>query len=166
MIAKLAGAVLMTAGGAWLGMAFSRGMYRSARAVEDMSAALGVMSSEISLLGTPLPDIFERLARDGPEAAREFFLGLCSEAYADGFPAAWCAQIPRLMLPKEAEETLRRLSLTLGRYGADRQCAELGAARLELSGCAQRLRESARVRRRVCPGLGASCAAITAVLLF
>ena len=162
---KLFGALLMTAGGAGLGLALVCGTQAHIGAVDDVGAALGVLRSEISLLGTPLPDVFDRLARDGPESARSFFAALRTGVYPDGFAAAWRGALPELNLPPDAEGALDRLALTLGRYDAVRQCAELDAACLALEDCARRQRERVRVMRGICPGLGACAAAFIAVLL-
>ena len=165
MMLKLFGAALMTAGGAGAGFALVRAEIARADAVEDVRAALGILRSEISLLETPLPDIFDRLARDGPESARDFFAALSAGVYPDGFAEAWRGALPRLALATDAERVMDRLALTLGRYGAGQQCAELDAAGSALADCVQRLRERTRIRRGICPGLGASAAAVIAVLL-
>ena len=99
----------MAFAGAALGFERSARVKRRARLLSALCAALGVMAEEISLLRTPLPELFAQLAERGPEESRAFFAGLSA---ADGSPLSerWSACADALPLAGAQPGTLRRCS--------------------------------------------------------
>lgn len=161
---KIAGALLMAFAGAALGVERSARVKLRARLLSALCAALGVMAEEISLLRTPLPELFGQLAERGPEETRAFFAELSA---ADGSPLSerWSACADELPIRVEEREVLRALGLSLGRYDAASQCTQIEHVRAQL----QRMTEEARSERdgkaKTYVGLGLSLGAMLAVIL-
>lgn len=161
---KIIGALLLAGSGAALGFERSACVRRHVRLLAALTAALGVMGEEISLLRTPLPELFAGLAGRGPAQTRTFFASLSD---TDGRPLSerWSESVQALPLDGEARETLCALGMSLGRYDAGAQCAQI-----ELT-CAQlrRMTQEARIERdgraRTYVGLGLSLGAMLAVIL-
>ncbi len=116
------------------------------------------------MLRTPLPELFARLAgRAGPEL-RGFFAALSEP---DGRPVSgkWGECVDALPLLPEDRETLRSLSLSLGRYDAGSQCAQIELVRTQLERLAQEARCERDGRAKTYLGLGLSLGAMAAVIL-
>lgn len=162
--AKIAGALLLSLAGAALGLERSARVKRRVRLLSHLGAALGVMAEEISMLRTPLPELFARLAgRAGPELGG-FFAAL-SEPDARPVSERWGECVDALPLLPEERETLRSLSLSLGRYDAQSQCAQLELVRSQLARLAQEARLERDGKARTYLGLGLSLGAMAAVIL-
>lgn len=161
---KIAGALLMAFAGAALGFERSARVKRRARLLSALCAALGVMAEEISLLRTPLPELFAQLAERGPEETRSFFAGLSA---ADGSPLSerWSACADALPLADEERETLRALGLSLGRYDAVSQCAQIEHTRALLQHMTDQARSERDGKAKTYVGLGLSLGAMLAVIL-
>lgn len=162
--ARIAGALLLAAAGAAIGFERSARVKRRASLLSALCAALGVMAEEISLLRTPLPELFSRLAVNGPEETRGFFASLTA---ADGSPLSgrWSVCVNALPVGAEEKEALNALGMSLGRYDAQSQCAQIEYTRALL----QQMTEQARCERdgkaKTYVGLGLSLGAMLAVIL-
>lgn len=164
-IVRLSGALLLALAGAALGLERSAQVRRRARVLSALCAALGVMEEEISLLRTPLPELFARLAERGGEELRGFFAAL---SVSDGRPVSekWGECVSALPLDGEGRETLRSLALSLGRYDAQSQCAQIGLVRARLERMTQEARSERDGRAKTYVGLGLSLGAMAAVILW
>lgn len=162
--ARLWGALLLVISGAALGSERSARVRRRVRVLSALGAALGVMGEEISMLRTPLPELFARLAgRCAPEL-RGFF-GALSEAEGPPLSDRWGECVDALPLSPEERGTLRALGLSLGRYDAAAQCAQIGLVRAQVERLAQEARLERDGRGRTYLGLGLSLGAMAAVIL-
>lgn len=163
-IARLCGALLLVTAGAALGLEGSTRVKRRVRVLSALSAALGVMAEEISMLRTPLPELFAQLSgRAGPEL-RGFFAAL-SEPDDGPLSGKWGECVDALPLSPEERETLRSLSLSLGRYDAPSQCAQIELVRAQIGRLAQEARTERDGRAKTYLGLGLSLGAMAAVVL-
>lgn len=162
--ARIAGALLLAAAGAALGYECGARVRQRARLLSALCAALGVMEEEISLLRTPLPELFARLAGRGPRETRAFFAALSADD--DGvLLSRWSACVNALPLNGEERETLDALGLSLGRYDAASQCAQIGSVRAQLQRLAGEARAERDGRAKTYAGLGLSLGAMAAVIL-
>lgn len=162
--ARLSGALLLVIAGAALGLERSARVKRRVRLLSALGAALGVMAEEISMLRTPLPELFAQLAgRAGPEL-REFFATL-SEPDERLLSGKWGECVDALPLLPEERETLRSLSLSLGRYDAGSQCAQIELVRAQIERLAQEARIERDGKAKTYLGLGLSLGAMAAVIL-
>lgn len=162
--ARLSGALLLVIAGAALGLERSARVKRRVRLLSALGAALGVMAEEISMLRTPLPELFAQLAgRVGPEL-RGFFAALSEP---DGRPVSeeWGECVDELPLLPEERETLRSLALSLGRYDAPSQCAQIELVRTQVGRLAQEARLERDGKGKTYLGLGLSLGAMVAVIL-
>ena len=161
----LAGAALMLLGGAAAGLGLRRAQTERVRLLEELCAALAVMKSEIASLQTPLPELFSRLSHEGPPRLREFFAANAALAAEGRLSEGWTASAAALPAGERAYAALARLGLSLGRYDALRQCAELDTARESIAAAAETERTRLERRGRLLPGLGACLGAMLAILL-
>lgn len=162
--ARISGALLLVIAGAALGLERSARVKRRVRLLAALGAALGVMAEEISMLRTPLPELFAQLSgRAGPELSG-FFAAL-SEPDERPVSEKWSECVDALPLLPEERETLRSLSLSLGRYDAGSQCSQIELVRSQI----ERLTQEARCERdgkaKTYLGLGLSLGAMAAVIL-
>lgn len=162
--ARLAGALLLILAGAALGLERGARVKGRVRLLSALCAALSVMAEEISLLRTPLPELASRLAASGPEELRSFFAALSPPGGAP-FSEKWAEEVNSLPLNAEARETLSSLGLSLGRYDAQSQCAQIELTRTRLERLTQEARAERDGRAKIYPGLGLSLGAMAAVIL-
>lgn len=162
--AKLVGALLLTAAGALLGFERSARVKRRVSLLTALCAALGVMAEEISMLRTPLPELFARLAGRGPEETRSFFTSLCTDG-GEMLSGRWSACVNALPLGAEEREALHALGMSLGRYDARSQCAQIEYVLSQLRREAERARCERDGKAGTYLGLGLSLGAMAAVIL-
>lgn len=161
---RIVGALLLTGAGAALGLESSARVKRRAALLAALTAALGVMSEEISLLRTPLPELFAGLAMRGPVETRAFFASL-SDTGGRPFSTRWSECARALPLDGEARETLCALGMSLGRYDAASQCAQIALTCAGLQRMTQEARSERDGRAKTYAGLGLSLGAMLAVIL-
>ncbi len=161
---RLSGALLLVIAGAALGLERSARVKRRVRLLSALGAALGVMAEEISMLRTPLPELFAHLSGRAAPELRGFFAAL-SEPDERPLSEKWGECADALPLAPEERETLRSLSLSLGRYDAGAQCAQLELARAQLARLEQEARCERDGRAKTYLGLGLSLGAMAAVIL-
>lgn len=155
----------MLLGGMAAGLSLRRAQRERLCLLEELGAALAVMKSEIASLQTPLPELFSRLSREGPPRLRAFFSVNAVLAAEGRLSEGWAASAGGLPAGERACAALARLGLSLGRYDALRQCAELDTARASIAAAAEDERARLERRGRLYPGLGACLGAMLAILL-
>ena len=168
---KMLGALLLAAGGLWLGMLKSAGQYRRASALLQLSAAMEMMRGEISLNLTPVPELMELISRsfDGPVGI--FFRNvslLMPELGKETLAELWSRAVDGtadLPLSRAEMDELRLLGGALGRFGAGEQGRSLTLAADKFSGFASKAGEKAAQERKLCAGVGASAGLMLAIML-
>lgn len=157
---RLLGAALLTGLGGAVGGAAVRSLRRRAELLRELSAGLGLMAEELTLLRTPLPDIFDLLGD------RPFFCLLRAGFGAEPTAALWRRAAEALDIKQADREALASLAPVVGRYDAARQAAEISLVRARLDRSAQALEADLSGRARTYTGLGLSLGAMLAVILF
>ena len=165
------GALLLTAGGLWLGMLKSAGQYRRVNALLRLSAAMEMMRGEIALNLTPVPELMELISRsfDGPVG--EFFRNtseLMPELGKESLSELWSRAVDEtadLPLNRGERDELRLLGSVLGRFDAGEQERVLLLAADKFAGLASRAGEKAAQERKLCAGVGASAGLMLAIML-
>lgn len=165
---RLMGAVLIAAGGTWLGFQASESLRRQVRELRRMSAGLAVLEGELELNAPPLSQLLARGARRSEGSAKELF-HVCAqglERLEEDFSSLWRCQVDTHgELGAEGQEVLASLGNLLGRYEVQRQRQALSAARRQLEELADRLEQDCRGRSRVYEVLGISGGAFLIILL-
>lgn len=166
---RLMGAVLVAAGGAWLGFQAAAGLRRRARALRQMEAGLALLERELELNAPPLPRLLERGAARSEGPAKQLFQS-CLQGLdrldREEFSCLWRRLVgERSELTGEGQEILAPLGDTLGRYEAERQREVLSAARRRLGELSARLEADSRRQGRVYQALGLSGGAFLVILL-
>ena len=157
--ARLLGAALLTAGGAFFGWSRVAARKRRLALLRALSAGLGQMEEELRALQTPLPDLFARLG-DRP------FFSLLHLGFGSGsVEALWRRAALALELSDEEREALCAPAPFVGRYDAARQAGALALCRSRLDALADRLEAELNGSARSFCGLGAALGAMLAVLL-
>ena len=166
---RMVGAVLVAAGGGWLGFQAAIGMRTQVRALRQTSAGLALLERELELNAPPLSRLLERGAErsQGPaeELFRNCFRGL-DHLDREDFSSLWRRLVSGChALGSEGQAVLFPLGDTLGRYDGERQREALAAARRRLEELSARLEEDSRRRGRVYQALGLSGGAFLTILL-
>ena len=166
---RLMGAVLVAAGGAFLGFQAAAGLRRRVRAVRQMGAGLALLERELELNAPPLSRLLERGAARSEGPAKALFQ-CCVQGLdhleREEFSSLWrrlAGEHPELTV--EGQAILSPLGDTLGRYEAPRQLEALSAARRRLEELAARLEADSRRQGRVYQALGLSGGAFLVILL-
>ena len=157
---KLLGALLLTAAGALLGWDRTREKKQRAALLRELSASLGLMADELSLLRTPLPSVFEKL-RGSP-----FFQLLHAGFGSEALETLWTRAAASLDLGEAERASLSSLGAVVGRYDAPRQTAEIALVRARLDRAAEDCERELAGRARSYAGLGACLGAMLSVILF
>jgi len=166
---RLTGAVLVAAGGAFLGFQAAAGLRRRVRVLRQMEAGLALLERELELNAPPLSRLMERGAAHSEGPARALFEG-CLQGLdhldREDFSTLWRhLTAEQSALPPEGQAILSPLGDTLGRYEAERQREALSAARRQLEELASRLEKDSRRQGRVYQALGLSGGAFLIILL-
>lgn len=165
---RVMGAVMVAAGGAWLGFQAAEGLRRQVRELRRMSAGLAVLEGELELNAPPLSQLLERGAKRSAGSARELFRTCAQgmERLEGDFSSLWRSQVEaHWELGAEGREALAALGNVLGRYEVPRQRQALSAVRRQLEELAGRLEQDSRGRSRVYEALGISGGAFLIILL-
>ena len=157
---RLAGGGLLALAGALLGYERHRELRARKQALEQLGAALGRMSAELTGLHTPMPQLFARL-EDCP-----FFLLVSAGFGAEPLEKLWRRAAAVQPIPETDRETLAGLGTVVGRYEAERQAAEIALVRTRLEDSAAALEREISTRSRHYAGLGAALGGMLAVMLF
>ncbi|MCI8304625.1 MAG: stage III sporulation protein AB [Lawsonibacter sp.] len=166
---RMVGAVLVAAGGGWLGFQAAIGMRTQVRALRQTSAGLALLERELELSAPPLPQLLAWGAARSQGPARELFQG-CVQGLErlerEDFSSLWRRLAgAQTLLGEEGQAVLLPLGDTLGRYDAGQQREALAAARRRLEELAARQEEDSRRRGRVYEALGLSGGAFLVILL-
>ena len=166
---RLIGAVLVAAGGGWLGFQAAAELRRGVRALEQMAEGLALLERELEMNAPPLSQLMARGAARGQGPARALFQGCVrglDRLDREEFSALWRRLVREQDgLTGEGQAILSPLGDTLGRYEAERQREALAAARRRLEALAARLEADSRRQGRVCQALGLSGGAFLVILL-
>ena len=157
---RLAGSGLLVVSGALLGSSRKREKCREKAELERLCTALGLLAAELSALRTPMPQAFEKL-EDCP-----FFLLVSAGFGGEALDSLWRRAAEAQPIPEDARSALAGLAPVMGRYDAQRQCAELLLVRERLAGCAAALEREIEDRGRHYAGLGAALGGMLAAVLF
>ncbi len=157
---RLLGGGLLVLSGALFGYGGTSALRERARALRALSAALGLLESELILRRTPLPEIFERLRGE------RFFALFAAGFGAEPTERLWRRAAAALELDDAATRARAGLGAVIGRYDAARQAAEIAAVRARLTEQAAEAERELAARGRRLPGLGAALGAMAAILLF
>lgn len=160
MILKLFGGGFLVLAGVLFGHCRLSALRARERTLRELSSALGFMQNELTLLQTPLPQIFEK------QRSCLFFRLLTAGFGTEATETLWRRAAMSLDLPAEAAAALSGLGCVIGRYDAARQVAEIEIVRSQLSDSADRLSEEIAARGKSFTGLGAAAGAMLAVILF
>lgn len=134
---RLAGAALLAAGTALLGLCAVRRLDGRVQDLEQLTAGLEVMLRELDYRLAPLPELLERAAAETGGRVSRFF-GLCAQgaSHLNGrtFQAVWCqaAEAGQLRLEQGDMALLEQLGGVLGRYDGESQRQALAAASVRL----------------------------------
>ena len=166
---RLMGAVLVAAGGAYLGFQAAAALRRRVRALRQLEAGLALLERELELNAPPLFQLLERGAARSEGAAKALFEG-CLQGLdrldREEFSCLWRRLAEEQAgLPPEGRAILSARGDTRGRYAAPRQREALAAARRRLEELAVRLEADSRRQGRVYQALGLSGGAFLVILL-
>ena len=166
---RLMGAVLVAAGGAYLGFQAAAALRRRVRALRQLEAGLALLERELELNAPPLVQLLARGAARSEGPAKALFEG-CLQGLdrldREEFSCLWRRLAEEQAgLPPEGRAILSALGDTLGRYEAPRQREALSAARRRLEELAVRLEADSRRQGRVYQALGLSGGAFLVILL-
>ncbi len=166
---RLLGAVLIAAGGGWMGLQAAGGLRRRVCALRQMADGLALLEQELELSAPPLPRLMARVAGRGRGPAEVLFRS-CAQGLErldrESFSDLWRRLVGELgELGAEGQAVLLPLGDTLGRCGVQRQREALSAARRRLEDLAARQEADCRRQGRVYQALGLSGGAFLVILL-
>lgn len=163
------GAVLVAAGGAWMGLWAAEELRRRERALEDMASGLALLEQELGLGGLPLGPMFRALSEQVRGPAKALFAACgaeLSQTDRPTFPVIWSRLVQELPgLDREARRTLSLLGETLGRCDGMSQQQAVAAVRRQLEEQRRRAGEDRRKRGRVYQILGLTGGVFLVILL-
>lgn len=165
---RLAGAVLVAAGGAWLGFSAAGELRRRERTLRALLGALDWMERELSFRLAPMPELLggAALRTDGPVSdffahCRDGLDGLGEKTLA----LLWREGLGHLGLDERAAVALEELGDALGRCDGEGQVRAVGRARAELDRALDQAREDRKDIGRMYRVLGVSAGAVLVILL-
>lgn len=166
---RLIGAVLVAAGGAWVGFQAAAGVRSQVWAVRHMAEGVAALERELELNAPPLPQLLARAAAHSEGPAQRLFQGCLwgmDHLEQERFAALWRRLVPECAgLNREGQEILLPLGDILGRYDTGEQREGLSAIRRRLEKLAARLEADCRRQGRVYQALGLSGGAFLVILL-
>jgi len=168
---RVAGAVLVGASGAVMGVYMGRGLRLRVKVLGLLIFALQTIESEISFARTPLPEIIKKLSLLGDSPVSELFkdMSLRFESRHDSFAQVWCGCLRKrrdeLALTGEETEILCDLGTSLGRYDLESEVRTLRLATRRLERCLEAARERQAKEGRLCSTLGLSAGIVSAIIL-
>ena len=157
---RMLGGALLVLSGMLLGLRGAGELRMEACALRRLSAALGMLSGELTTRQTPLPDVFQKLRSE------KFFALLDAGFGLEPTERLWRRAAEALELESGCAAALADLGAVIGRYDAARQAVEISAVRTRLEERADAVERELASRGRRLPGLGAALGAMAAVLLF
>ena len=167
---RLVGAVLLAAGPAIVGFGAAARLARRPRTLRELLAALEQMEREITFRLTPLPRIFEQLARAySPEVGRVFTACLqgMEQLGSRSMAQIWRHAVREscLDLDPRSLRALEELGEVLGRYDEEGLCTALERARSELTAAAEQAEREWERKGRMDQVLGLTAGAFLVILL-
>jgi stage III sporulation protein AB len=169
---RVIGAILMLAGTTAWGLDGMMKLRGRCGSLSALTAALGVMRSEICDRLTPISELAELLERDARYPADLFFRNLragMGELGRERFSSIWQSAVtgtPELQLNAREALTLSELGVSIGRYNVDEQREALlyvQSRMEEYAAAAERARE-ANSKLRVFLGVAAGIFAIVILI--
>lgn len=165
---RLAGAVLLTGGGAALGLCAAARLTGRVRAIGALLEALEDLERELSFRLASMPELLSRAARARPPAG-EFFracLAGLEQLGEKSLEEIWDEALPAAGdLGEHPADILRSLGGVLGRYDGERQRESISAACLALRRCLAEAEAERKRLGKVYGALGTVAGALLAILL-
>lgn len=163
---RLTGALLLTAAGLMAGLSGAGRLSRRAGMREALCRMLAMLGFELGRFRTPLPALFELLARrlDGEGAAlcRRTAEGLETLGERD-FSQIWEAALEPL--PEQERDILLPLGTVLGRYDAQEQAQAVARCLRDMELARDSARAEAGEKGRVYTALGGAAGVMLSILL-
>jgi len=170
MIGRIAGCVLLIAGGSGLGWAVGERLRERAEELDGLHTGLSAVRRELSFYQRSVPEAWQRAADSVRGTAGECFR-LCARIYDSGqacrVEEAWRQGAERCLSTLDGEELemIAGLGEVLGRYDLETQCRALDRCCARLDAARAECREEWRRQRRLHLVLGATAGALGAVVL-
>ncbi len=138
--------------------------------LRQLERALELMSAELSLRLTSLPELLKRLEKNSHGPVGRFFGGVAASMERLGelpFAELWNAALERNFteLDGSAAEALRALGSVLGRYELEAQLAAAADCRARLHALAEEKSAALQEGRRLSLGLSAAFGGLVCILL-
>ena len=163
---RLTGAALLTAAGLLAGLLAADRLRNRAELRAELCRMLDLMEFELGRFHTPLPTLFDTLARqmegDTAKLCCRMREGLAHLGEQD---LAWIWADALDVLPGDERKLLLPLGQVLGRYGAEEQLRAIAACCQAMERARDEAQTALRDKGRVYVGLSAAGAAALAVLL-
>ena len=165
MLLKILGFVLVTASGGIFGYLKATEMKNHTRILEALHAALGFIKNEIAFRQAPLPRVFLELSGEKPVCVGRLFKNLAQKIEEMPFLEVWRAEIEALPILPEEKNALYPLGEVLGKYDAQKQCAEIDLVRAAFLENIAKSKSREAQKGKNLAGLGLSLGATLAVIL-
>ena len=170
MYIRLTGMVLIVAGCGGYGVMLARNHRREVRALHQLVSLTEQMVSELEYSLSPLPELCRFAAKQGNGSVQSFFLTLAETLESQVSPdVAYCTDVAlnkNRSLPKSAQEQLRSLGQTLGRFDLTGQITSLQRCKQACLSQLEILEHQQSQRLRSYQTLGFCCGAALAILLY
>lgn len=156
---RAAGALLLIAACALLGVSRARALDYRRRCAADALAALRCLTAELTAAGTPTPEIFASLARRKASPLACVFASLAEDAakneggLADDWSRRWLSD-RRVSLSRGERRALARLGDVLGRYPGEEQSRAVNGCISYFEEAARRSEKTAREGMKLSAGVG------------
>lgn len=168
---RLAGISMLICTCTVLGLSKSASLRARVKVVSSSVDALEMMRGEICTRLTPMGELCDRLAENGPEEMRGVFYMLGGELETLGersFSEIWDYAVENgapSSLKHEERETLKALGLSLGRFDASEQELAINRAIERLEQSLQKAKSEAESGGRLYSGLGLAFGLMLSVIL-
>lgn len=165
---KWIGAILVIAGCGGFGFLMAAAHRRTEQCLRRLIGALDYMECELQYHLTPLPDLCRQAASESTGEIRELFCALAQELEDQVSPdvqSCMHAAIHKLpALPGQAEDALKELGSSLGRFDLSGQLRGLEAVRATCRRSLEEMSQNREVRLRSYQTLGLCAGAALAIL--